>query len=150
MGLFSLADQVVQDDARKAAQAAGLTSGAANQPTPSEPPAAVGLALKRLVDFIPTETVTLFWLAIPAAQSLATYLAADGKTPPGPTWIDWAMFLLLLGLTPVLLLLTYLSGLASKDLPRPKVGEWPWWKALASTIAFTVWAFAVPGNPYMG
>ncbi len=30
---------------------------------------------------------------------------------------------------------------------RISVGNWPWWKLIASTIAFAVWALAVPNNP---
>jgi hypothetical protein len=59
------------------------------------------------------------------------------------------MFATLLALTPVLLILAYLSGIASKKLPKPPFQSWPWWKTLAATIAFGVWAFAVPGNPFI-
>jgi hypothetical protein len=29
------------------------------------------------------------------------------------------------------------------------VKDFPWWKLLASTIAFLVWALAVPTSPYL-
>jgi hypothetical protein len=151
MSLFVLAERAVEE--RTAAAKAASRKAAPvleDRPTGGEeaaPPAAVSAALKRLIDFIPTETITLFWLAVPASQSLATWL--DGTKPDAPTRIDWSMFVALLALTPILLILVYLSGLASKKVSRPPVQAWPWWKALASTIAFGTWAFAVPGNPFV-
>jgi hypothetical protein len=151
MALFTLAEQMVQTDLKRASaaaqQAAGIPEAAAAKAEKEEPPAAVGAALKRLVDFIPTETITLFWLAVPASESLMTWLL--GKKPDRPTLLDWGLFVFLLVLTPVLLILIYLSGLASKKLPRPPVHAWPRWKAVAATIAFGTWAFAVPGNPFI-
>ena len=39
------------------------------------------------------------------------------------------------------------AAAAGELLPGPK--QWPWWKMCAATIAFFVWALAVPGNPYL-
>jgi hypothetical protein len=158
MSLFALAERAAQAPAflgRPADPAVRVTEGAARaapagpaaDTAAAQPPAAVGTALKRLVDFIPTETITLFWLAVPASRSLATLLPADAQSPP--TWIDWTMFGVLVCLTPMLLVLVYLSNLASQNKPRPEIKSWPWWKALAATIAFTCWAPAVPGNPFL-
>jgi hypothetical protein len=158
MGLFSLADRAVQAHADNLAPTRAFSAEEAalipnheehpeRQLAESEPPAAVSDALKRLVDLMPLETITLFWLAVPASESLAAWLY--GTKPALPTPIDWAMYVFLLVLTPVLLLLVYLSELASKKLPRPPLKQWPWWKAIASVIAFGTWAFAVPGNPFV-
>jgi hypothetical protein len=150
MSLVALANRAVQVDAEAAAAAARTTTEAADQGAamPGQPPAEVSSALQRLVEFIPTETISLFWLAVPAAQAVATWLN-NGQKPVGSTWIDWLMFGSLVVLTPVLLVLVYLSGLAARKLPRPGVNEWPWWKAFAAAVAFSTWAFAVPGNPFV-
>jgi quinol-cytochrome oxidoreductase complex cytochrome b subunit len=106
---------------------------------------------QKLVEFIPTETIILFWLAIPASKSLATWLAEQSKAvpPSPPTNIDWWVFGGLVALTPVLFLLSFLNRMAVAKLPRPTWRAWPWWKAVAATVAFTCWAFAVPGNPFV-
>jgi hypothetical protein len=134
MGLFSLADRAVQVQADVRARAATLAAPEAapipndkahggQKPAEQASPAAISDALKRLVELIPTETIALFWLAVPASQSLAEWL--DGPKHAERTPIDWAMYAVLLVLTPVLLLLVYLSGLASKKLPRPPLRQWP-------------------------
>ena len=147
MSLFRLAERAMQAESEAKATAAQKAEGTKPEPRPPEPLVAVTEALKRLADFIPTETITLFWLAIPASASVYTWLS--GKKHEGPTCIDWWAFWLLLGLTPVWLLLIYLSDRASKKLPKPPLVDWPWWKALAAAIAFSTWAFAVPGNPFI-
>jgi hypothetical protein len=150
MSLFRLAERAIQAEAEARADADRKTSGketAPAEPQPPAPPGAVTEALKRLIDFIPTETITLFWLAVPAAASLYSWLS--GNKHKEATCLDWWAFWILLGLTPFLLLLIYLSDLASKKQPRPPLKDWPWWKALAATIAFATWAFAVPGNPFI-
>jgi hypothetical protein len=124
MSLFALAERasqarILRDRAElPPARSAEDTLPGAEGPPPdgkpaAQPPAAVGTALKTLVDFIPTETITLFWLAVPASQSLATLLPKEHQSRP--TWIDWTMFGFLLCLTPVLLVLVYLSNLATQN-----------------------------------
>ncbi len=142
MSLIGLADQEVR--ARTRRPQGGLEGMGLEAP---EPPAAAQSALKQLVDFIPTETIALFWLAVPAAAALAEYLT--GKKPDGATAYDWGVYLGLLAFTPVLLVLSYLSGLAAAGATRPPVRDWPWWKAGAAAVAFAAWAFAVPGNPFL-
>ena len=97
-------------------------------------------ALNALVGYIPTEVITLYVAALSAQAALhAAFNAIDAAT------ILWFF----VALTPVLLLLIYLSKVAATGdaLPGPK--QWPWWKMCAATIAFFVWALAVPGNPYL-
>ena len=145
MSLFSLAGRVA---ASQIPPAAGGVRG-----TATDPPPPVANALERLVGFIPTETVVLFWLAVPGADSLTAFLAKKaGKPIPDPaitTDIDCWVFWILVALTPILLLLAYLSRLRSARQPWPLAKSWPWWKAAAATIAFPVWAMAVPGNPFV-
>jgi hypothetical protein len=91
-----------------------------------------------LVGYIPTEIVTLYVAALSAQTALHT-AAINAVT------ILWFF----VGLTPVLLLLIYLSKVAASGGPLPGPRLWPWWKMAAATIAFFVWALAVPGNPYL-
>lgn len=53
-------------------------------------------------------------------------------------------------LTPILFLLIYIGKRRSQSLSffpsSPK--DWPWWKVIASTIAFMAWALAIP--PFIG
>ena len=105
-------------------------------------------SLQRLVEFIPLESITLFWLAVPAANALAP---AEQKRE----WY-WGVYVGVMILTPLFLLLVYwsrkaiLKDAAGKKADFPNWREWPWWRASASTIAFAIWAMAVPGNPLFG
>ena len=97
-------------------------------------------ALNALVGYIPTEVITLYVAALSAEAALhSTVPAIDAAT------ILWFF----VGLTPLLLLLIYLSKVAATGDKLPGPREWPWWKMVAATIAFFVWALAVPGNPYL-
>ncbi|HEV7402970.1 MAG TPA: hypothetical protein VGO11_08595, partial [Chthoniobacteraceae bacterium] len=63
-----------------------------------------------------------------------------------PTSIYWFY----VALTPIVFALTYLGTLRASKSPFPQsVMAWPWWRTIASTIAFGVWALAVPENPYL-
>lgn len=140
MSIIALANATVPVDV--AARAAVAENGG----QPGKPPAKVVTALEALVKFLPTETVTLFWLAIPAAKALGEWQGLKGGPP---TLWDWIAGGLLWLLTPVLFLLAYLSAEATTNRPRPKLHEWPRWRPIATVIAFPVWAMAVPGNPFI-
>ena len=94
-------------------------------------------ALDGLVKYIPTETITLY---IAATAALSSLQAAFPSLTPGLLY--WGFVVL----TPLLFLLIYLGKRRSQNLPLlpQTVAEWPWWKLIASTIAFMVWALAVP------
>lgn len=93
--------------------------------------------LAGLTKYIPTESVTLYV----AAVSSLTALKDTGITAPMTFWF-------FICLTPLLMLLLFLRqlALAGKDW-KISAAQWPWWRVIASTIAFAVWALAVPGNP---
>jgi hypothetical protein len=101
----------------------------------------VAVTLNALVKYIPTEIVTLYVAASSTTQSLRTAMPyIDARM------LYWGFT----ALTPVLLILMYASKRATDGLPVfPKAREMPWWKLTAATVAFMVWALAVPGNPYV-
>lgn len=93
-------------------------------------------AIDGLAKYIPTESITLYVAATAALPSLLE--AFPGLTP---LRLYWAFVVL----TPVLFLLVYIGKRRSQRLsPLPALAQWPWWKLCASTIAFMVWALAVP------
>jgi hypothetical protein len=103
------------------------------------PPPSTDSALAGLTKYIPTESVTLY-VATVSAQGAITSVAPWF----GPNIAYWFFVVL----TPVLLLVLFLRQLAvaGKEWRLPPAG-WPWWRMIASTLAFAVWALAVPGNP---
>jgi hypothetical protein len=97
-------------------------------------------ALNALVGYIPTEVITLYVAALSAESALHSTFG----------FIDAAAILwFFVALTPLLLLLIYVSKVAATGDKLPGPAIWPWWKMCAATIAFFVWALAVPGNPYL-
>lgn len=99
-------------------------------------------SLNLLVKYIPTEVITLYVAtlsAAPALQDVFPYIRTND--------IYWAFTII----TPLLLFLIYINKRATSGL-RPIIParqQWPWWKLIAATVAFMVWALAVPGNPYV-
>lgn len=97
-------------------------------------------ALDKLIKYIPTESVTLYLATVSAIGSQEA-----AKQGSASFWVFW----LFVGLTPVLFLLIYIGKRRSASLAAlPATKDFPWWKLLASTIAFGSWALAVPGSPY--
>ena len=101
----------------------------------------VAITLNALVKYIPTEIVTLYVAASSTTQSLRTAMPfIDARL------LYWGFT----ALTPVMLVLMLASKRATDGLSVfPKGREMPWWKLTAATVAFMVWALAVPGNPYV-
>lgn len=96
-------------------------------------------SLAALTKYIPTESITLYVAMVSAQTALTSFV--PWLTPS----VGYAVFV---AVTPVLMLLLSLRHLAVAKLDwkvPPK--SWPWWSMIASTIAFAVWAMAVPGNP---
>jgi hypothetical protein len=95
-----------------------------------------------LFKYIPTESITLYVAAASASPALLTMF--PGLTP---TVSYWSFGIL----TPILVLLIYFGKCRASNLVIPflLVSKWPLWKMFAATIAFLVWALAVPGNPYI-
>ena len=98
-------------------------------------------SLDNLTKFIPTESVTLYVAAIGIAAA-----AGDENLPLllQPTFLYW----LCAALTPLIFLILLLRSRAlNNQTLRPD--KWPIWKIIAATLAFLVWALAVPGSPYL-
>ena len=93
--------------------------------------------LAGLTKYIPTESVTMYVAAISSLMALQ----GTGLTTAIAYWF-------FICFTPVLMLLLFLRQLAiaGKDW-KISASQWPWWRIIASTVAFSVWALAVPGNP---
>jgi hypothetical protein len=96
-------------------------------------------ALSMLVKYIPTESITLYVAsasAVPALKNL------------WPKLDEVAVYCFFGVVTPILFALILIgkrkaAGIEGKALWK----NWPWWKNIAATIAFFVWALAVPGLP---
>jgi hypothetical protein len=96
--------------------------------------------LAALTKFIPTESLTLYIAALSAQISLAQLVSWIS-----PIFIFWFFVVL----TPILMLLIYLGQLNTAHGKIESILDIPWWRMIASTIAFLVWAIAVPGNPIL-
>ncbi len=110
---------------------AAANAGAIPQP-PSKDDAIAGLT-----KYIPTESITLYIASISAQAALIEFNITGAL-----------MYWVFVVLTPLFLMLLFFHQLADarKEWKIP-VGQWPWWKLISSTVAFAVWALAIPGNP---
>lgn len=110
-------------------------------PAPAAAPASFSNALNALIQYIPTESVTLYIATLAAAPALEQ--ALDFVTVEVIYWF-FAV------LTPILFVLIYLGKRRSANLRVfPKRLEWPIWGVVSATIAFMAWALAVPSGPYL-
>jgi hypothetical protein len=110
---------------------------------PVPPPRANGTntALQTLTTYIPTEVLTLYVAAVAA-------LGSDGQDHVG-AFRPWLPFLTFLVATPIVVWVAFATKLrnASRSLPAsPRT--WPIWEMFAATVAFGVWAFALPDTPF--
>lgn len=93
-----------------------------------------------LTKYIPTESVTLYVATVSSQAALASLV--PWLTPGFAYWFFVA-------LTPFLALFLTVRkvAVAGKDWRKLPLTNWPWWQMAAATIAFAVWALAIPGNP---
>ena len=96
-------------------------------------------SLSSLVEYVPTETVTMYLATLAAIPAIeGTFLDA-----PFTYWLFAA-------LTPILFALIYAGKRRAAGLERwPGKADWPWWPMAAATIAFLVWGLTVPNGPYL-
>jgi hypothetical protein len=98
-------------------------------------------AFDSLANYIPTEAVTLYVAATSAMLALTETFA----------WITEAgVYWSFVCLTPILFLIIFCGKRREANLSLfPQIAKWPWWKLIASTVAFAVWALAIPTTPYL-
>jgi hypothetical protein len=151
MSLSSLADEEVANAQRRVSvtdYGAGLvaprtltTTLNLRDRTASRGTTAAATVLDALARYVPTEIVTLYLTAVSAMPALT-----DTFTRVTDVRVYWFFTIL----TPILLLLVIAGKRRREGLsPFPGWGDLPWWKLVASTIAFSVWALAVPNTPYL-
>jgi len=98
-------------------------------------------AFDALARYIPTEAVTLYVAAASAIGALKETFPR--LTEAGVYWF-FVIF------TPILFFLIFLGKRREAKLKLfPPIKKWPWWKLIASTVAFAVWALAIPVTPYL-
>ena len=138
MSINSLTEIEVRRNVKEEQAAAMGAAAAGGSPPPNDN--SVNNALSMLVKYIPTESITLYVAAISAFSALQSFLAVTEYT------VYWFFGIL----TPILFVLIYLGKRKAAKLKIiPPLNEWPFWKIFAATVAFLVWALAVPGNPYI-
>lgn len=94
-----------------------------------------------LAHYIPTEAITLYVAACSAMFALKETFA----------WITEArVYWAFVVFTPLLFLILF-CGQRRKAALRlfPPFAQWPWWKLTSCTVAFAVWALAIPTTPYL-
>ena len=98
-------------------------------------------ALGALARYVPGEIVTLYVAALSAMPAITATFAAVTEV---------RLYWFFVALTPVLLLLVLAGKRRGEGFSAfPSLKDWPWWKLVASTVAFLVWALAVPATPYL-
>lgn len=110
----------------------GAISNLPGTPTPS----ANDNILSGLTRYIPTESITLYVAAVSAVPTIKVNIPVF--TVPFAYWCCLAF-------TPVLQLLMFLQKGAVAGQPVGNPSTWPIWRMVAGTVAFGVWALAVPG-----
>lgn len=100
-------------------------------------------ALSALIEYVPSETITLYLAAVGALPALVTSI-----TIVTAARVYWLFVML----TPILFALIYGGKRRAIGETRwPKFSEWeswPIWPMVASTVAFAAWGLAIPDSPF--
>ena len=142
MSIYHLAQKAV-DRLANGAFRPPIAAAPAAPPPPAAAPAAANIngvssAIAGLTKYIPTETVTLYVATLSAQGALRNTFGQFE-----PAWAYW----IFLGFTPVLAIILFFRQLKlNPPLPGSTSPGIPWWAMTAGTIAFAVWALAVPQN----
>src|SRR5215203_4035698 len=110
-----------------------------------EAQSAITSALETIMTYIPGEIVT-------------TYVAVVAVLPPvtdgvstGASVTAWVVFFVFLALTPIVSWLIYAAKAVNANEPPPwAIANWPKWEMTAATVAYVIWAAALPDNPFNG
>lgn len=99
-------------------------------------------AVSALVEYLPSETISLYLAVVAALPTLKQVIPA--LTPAIVYWV-FAV------LTPVLFALIYAGKRRAAGQSRwpGRVQDFPWWPCGAATIAFLAWALTVPDRPFL-
>jgi hypothetical protein len=110
------------------------------------PPAPVGVAtnvVNQLTRWIPTETIALYVALLPLLGTVAA-VNPNYKT-------HWILFYAILVADPIIVVLIALSKAPETEgkfgIPNWTGFKWPVFAIVTSMIAFSAWAFALPGTP---
>jgi hypothetical protein len=124
-------------------------AGGASPGKSTTAPNSVNTAMQVLFGYIPTEVLTLY-VAVVAAIHPSVAPSADGKVQAAPiTSVDWATLYIFLAATPIILWIVYATKLKAAEKPLPVAfSSWPVWEMFAATVAYSAWAFALPGTPF--
>jgi hypothetical protein len=147
VSLNGLTDDALRQSGEFTAAAQDLASGADDEQLKAKGKIAqatendaVTNALSVLIKFIPTEVITLYiatLAVLPLLQEQWSFISKYG------------VYFFYVGLAPILLFAIYIGKRKTAGglrlLPTTRK-EWPIWKMVASAIAFSVWALAVPEN----
>jgi len=115
----------------------GIVPVATAQPIKPGPSSNV---LDALTKFIPTESVTLY---VAATSAMAAFRETFGISEATIYWF-FVIF------TPIIFLLIFCGKRREAELQLlPSFKKWPWFKLVASSVAFAFWALAIPTNPYL-
>lgn len=104
--------------------------------SPAQPESVAEKSLASLAKYIPAETTTAFL----AALGLIRGVNPEGKVP----YLEWLLYSICAVLTPTLV---YLSARVTWKSNKTAGSSFviPAWRMVAATIAFLIWALAVPG-----
>jgi len=102
--------------------------------------AAVDNALSALAVYIPAEAMALYLALTASLPVISRDFAILDRTN-----VYWAFVLLL---SPGLFVLAFLVKLAREKAGFPTAREFPWFRMMASILAFAVWGLCVPGSPF--
>jgi hypothetical protein len=143
--------------------AADTSGGAAPPADGTTATNGVNTAMQVLFGYIPTEVLTLYVAVVAAIHpnSSASGPAAAGATavqsaistavqqPSAVTPVDWGVFWTFLVATPVVFWVVYATKLKGAQKPIPLAfAAWSLWEMTAATVAYAVWAFALPASPF--
>lgn len=130
MSLWSLGTATVLRHASPAHISLDVTS-------PHAPTSAVSTALASLAKYIPAETTTAFLAAL-------GLMPVVGLEPIGNVRWEWLTYGLFAILTPVYVYLGARAAWKASTVAVPNFSA-PSWRMAAATVAFAIWALAVPG-----
>ena len=98
-------------------------------------------AFDSLSKYIPTEAVTLY---VAAASAMSAFKETFPSVKEAGVYWSFVIF------TPILFLIIFAGKRREANLKMfPPIVKWPWWKIISSTVAFAVWALAIPTTPYL-